>query len=90
MLPCSIAFYGKIINIMFGEIGLQELIIILVIILLIFGPSRLGDLGSSLGKGIKSFRRAMKETNEIEGAPSNEENKQVEDANPETSSKTTP
>ena len=57
---------------MFGDIGLPELAIILVILLLIFGPSRLGDLGSSLGKGLKGFRRAMKETDEIDSEPSNE------------------
>lgn len=74
---------------MFGEIGLPELVIILVILLLIFGPSRLGDLGSSLGKGLKGFRKTMKETDEIDVVPSNEEDKQIEGADPETSSKTT-
>jgi sec-independent protein translocase protein TatA len=60
---------------MFGEIGLPELLIILVILLLLFGPSKLGDLGSSLGKGIKGFRKAMKETDDIDVAPSNEADK---------------
>jgi sec-independent protein translocase protein TatA len=57
---------------MFGDIGLPELAIILVILLLIFGPSRLGDLGSSLGKGLKGFRRAMRETDDIDSEHSDE------------------
>ena len=45
---------------MFG-LGVQELIIILVIVLLIFGPSKLGDIGSALGKGISGFKNAVKD-----------------------------
>jgi sec-independent protein translocase protein TatA len=45
----------------FGELGLPELLFIMAIALLIFGPSRLGDLGKSLGEGIRNFRSAMKE-----------------------------
>ncbi|MCA9810718.1 MAG: twin-arginine translocase TatA/TatE family subunit, partial [Candidatus Dadabacteria bacterium] len=44
-----------------GQFGVTELLIILGILLLIFGPSRLGDLGSSLGKGIKGFKKSMKD-----------------------------
>lgn len=54
---------------MIGGLGVWELVIILVILLLIFGPSRLGDLGSSLGKGIKGFKKAMKEPDEIDVTP---------------------
>ncbi len=46
---------------MIGGFGIWELIIVLVILLLIFGPSRLGDIGSSLGKGIKGFRKSLKD-----------------------------
>jgi Tat protein translocase TatB subunit len=43
---------------MFGNIGMQELIIIFVIALIIFGPRRLPDLGKSLGRSIAEFKRA--------------------------------
>jgi sec-independent protein translocase protein TatA len=41
-----------------------HLLIILLIILVIFGPSKLGDIGGALGKGIKDFKRAMNEPEE--------------------------
>ena len=39
----------------------MHLVIILIIALVIFGPGRIGDLGSSLGKAIKGFKKAMNE-----------------------------
>jgi len=70
-----------------GNFGIPELLIILVILLLIFGPSRLGDLGSSLGKGIKGFRKSMKE-DEIDVSPKKEDSKQINDTNLEASGTT--
>jgi len=49
---------------MFG-IGVQELVIILVIVLIIFGAGKLPEIGSALGKGIKNFKKSMNENNEI-------------------------
>ena len=46
---------------MFGSIGMPELIIILVIALIIFGPRKLPELGRSLGKSIGEFRKASNE-----------------------------
>ena len=46
---------------MFGSIGMSELIIILVIALIIFGPRKLPELGRSLGKSIGEFKRASNE-----------------------------
>jgi sec-independent protein translocase protein TatA len=45
---------------MFG-IGMPELIVILVIILLIFGAAKLPEIGRSLGKAIKEFKKAGKD-----------------------------
>jgi sec-independent protein translocase protein TatA len=39
------------------EIGVPELLIVAFVVLLLFGPSKAADLGSSLGKGIREFRR---------------------------------
>jgi sec-independent protein translocase protein TatA len=44
---------------MFGGFGLTELLVVLAIVLLIFGPKRLKSLGSDLGSAIKGFRTAV-------------------------------
>ena len=45
-----------------GQLGMQELLVIFVIALLVFGPKKLPELGKSLGKGLREFKRA---TNDI-------------------------
>lgn len=44
---------------MFG-LGFPELIVILVIVIVIFGSSRIPELGRGLGEGIRNFRKGMK------------------------------
>jgi TatA/E family protein of Tat protein translocase len=44
-----------------GSIGAPELIIILVVALIVFGPKKLPELGKSLGKGLAEFRKASNE-----------------------------
>ena len=46
---------------MFGSIGMPEMIIILVIALIVFGPRKLPELGRSLGRSINEFKRASNE-----------------------------
>ncbi len=41
------------------DIGVPELLIILVIVVLVFGPRRLGDVAGELGKGIRNFRDGL-------------------------------
>jgi len=47
---------------MIGKLGLPELLLILVIALLIFGPSKLADLGKGLGEGIRNFKSSVKDS----------------------------
>ncbi len=54
-------------------LGMGELIIILVIVLVIFGAGKLPEIGSSLGKGIKSFKEAVEGEEKKEAASSKEE-----------------
>lgn len=43
---------------MFSNIGVPGLILILIVALVIFGPSKLPEIGSSLGKSIREFKKA--------------------------------
>ena len=47
---------------MFGSIGMQEIVLVLFILLLLFGAKRLPELGESLGKGIREFKRSLSDT----------------------------
>ncbi|TET68074.1 MAG: TatA/E family twin arginine-targeting protein translocase [Candidatus Aminicenantes bacterium] len=49
---------------MFGNIGFPELLIILVIALLIFGPKKLPEVGRSIGKALREFRKTSDEIKE--------------------------
>ena len=49
------------------RLGPLELTIILLIVILLFGPGRLGRVAGELGKGIQSFRRGLKDTDEAAG-----------------------
>lgn len=58
---------------MFG-LGTSELVIILIIVLLVFGSSRLPELGRGLGAGMRSFRDGLKGKEE----PRNDEHKDLD------------
>ncbi|MCG0239514.1 MAG: twin-arginine translocase TatA/TatE family subunit [Firmicutes bacterium] len=49
---------------MFNRIGVPELLLILLVALLLFGPKKLPELGRSLGQGLREFRRATREIQE--------------------------
>lgn len=56
---------------MFG-LGIGELLVILVIVLIIFGAGKLPEIGEGLGRGIRSFRKAVKTPDEIDITPKSE------------------
>jgi sec-independent protein translocase protein TatA len=47
-----------------GKLGLTEIILIVFIALLLFGPSKFAALGKSLGEGIRNFKSAVKDDSE--------------------------
>jgi sec-independent protein translocase protein TatA len=55
---------------MFG-LGLPELGVILVIVLIIFGAGKLPEIGGAIGKGIKNFKKSVRESDEIDVTPDN-------------------
>ena len=57
---------------MFG-IGMPELVVILVIVLIIFGAGKLPQIGEGIGKGIRNFRKATKDKDEIDVTPNKTE-----------------
>jgi sec-independent protein translocase protein TatA len=59
--------------------GPWELILLLVIVLIIFGPGKLPDIGNAVGKGIREFRRA---SSDIEEAVRGDSKKQEPDDRP--------
>lgn len=47
---------------MFSGIGMQELLIIFLVVLLLFGAKRIPDIAQGLGRGIRDFKKAVKDT----------------------------
>ena len=46
---------------MFGNLGFTEIAILVLIIVLFFGAKRIPEIGASIGKGIKEFKRGLKD-----------------------------
>lgn len=53
---------------MFG-IGMPEMLVILVIVFVIFGAGKLPEIGGAIGRGIKNFKKATQEPDEIDVTP---------------------
>lgn len=68
---------------MFG-LGVPELLILLGIIVLIFGASKLPQLGSGIGQGIRNFKKAMKEPDAIDVTKESKEAKDSENQKKES------
>lgn len=55
-----------------GNIGFGELVLILIVLLLVFGTSKLPALGDALGKGIRNFKKATTQDDAIDVTPRKE------------------
>ncbi len=68
---------------MFG-LGMQELVIILIIVLVLFGASRLPEIGKGIGQAIRNFKKATNEPDEIDVTPKKPTEEKKEAKNEET------
>ena len=60
---------------MFG-LSMQELVIILIIVLVLFGATRLPEIGKGVGQAIKNFKKGVSEPDEIDVTPKKEAKKE--------------
>ncbi len=60
---------------MFG-LSMQELLVILVIVIVLFGATRLPEIGKGVGQAIKNFKKGMSEPDEIDVTPKKESKKE--------------
>ena len=60
---------------MFDNMGMGELLIILLVILVLFGSKKIPDLAQGLGKGIREFKKAIKDVEDDIKVPNNPEKK---------------
>ena len=61
--------FEPLVALVFGPLGMQELLIILVIALLIFGGKKIPELASGLGQGIRQFKSSLRGDDAAEGQP---------------------
>ena len=57
----------------FGNLGFMEIMIILVVFLLVFGAKRLPEIGQSMGKGIREFKKSISDVDKELREPSRDE-----------------
>ncbi|GBD25079.1 Sec-independent protein translocase protein TatA [bacterium HR30] len=75
MPPCGAKSCSRIVASVFG-LGFGELVILLVIVLIIFGAGRLPELGESLGRSIRNFRKQLRMPDEIDVTPKKDSDEQ--------------
>jgi sec-independent protein translocase protein TatA len=54
---------------MFGDLSFSHILILLLVLVLVFGAKRIPEIGSSLGQGIKEFKRSLKDVASDDQAP---------------------
>ena len=70
---------GKVVMLVFQSFGAPELLIILAIVVVLFGATRIGDIGKGLGRGIREFRREVKDGQDDEKQSEDEKEPAVTD-----------
>ncbi len=63
---------------MFDNMGMGELLIILLVVLVLFGSKKIPDLAQGLGKGIREFKKAMRDVQEDIKIPDNEKKSETD------------
>src|SRR4029434_8494421 len=71
---------------MFGSLGMPELIVIFVVALVVFGPSKLPELGKSLGEAIIGFKKSINESDKPPIENSDSRKKDERDSKPQRTS----
>jgi TatA/E family protein of Tat protein translocase len=65
---------------MFENVGMGELLIILVVVLLLFGSKKIPEIAQGLGKGIREFKKSVKEVEDqitVSDKPKSDETKKI-------------
>ncbi|HVH69099.1 MAG TPA: twin-arginine translocase TatA/TatE family subunit [Gemmatimonadales bacterium] len=71
---------------MFGDLSFSHILILLLVLVLVFGAKRIPEIGSSIGQGIKEFKRSLKETTEDQPSPPSSRGVQPPTSSPLSSS----
>jgi len=66
---------------MFSGIGMQELLLIFLVVLLLFGARRIPDIAAGLGRGIRDFKKALKDTQDEISKDTSKPNKPEDKSN---------
>lgn len=74
---------------MLGPFGPTELIIVLVIVVILFGASRLPEIGRGIGEAIKNFKKSVSEQKEIDVTPKKNSESEKESSSESNSEKGT-
>ncbi|HUQ15204.1 MAG TPA: twin-arginine translocase TatA/TatE family subunit [Gemmatimonadales bacterium] len=70
-----------------GNLGFTEIMIILLVVLLLFGAKRLPEMGASIGKGLREFKRSLTDTQEAIMGNDDKQNLQPREPEETTQSK---
>jgi sec-independent protein translocase protein TatA len=72
---------------MLGPFGPTELIIVLVIVVILFGASRLPEIGKGIGEAIKNFKKSMSDQKEIDVTPKKDSESEEKNSSDSSSEK---